>query len=120
MATPEIMKKLDKFFVEFRKCTINAWIAVFDPGIIVCMSLKQDRSRYDEDTYFVFYDLDGNLLNNGLAFKHDSKNNDNLTTSILPVLGGFCLIQNLTDITKEMPISDDDEQELNLIFFNFK
>ena len=120
MVTPEILKKLDEFFVEFHKCTINAWITVFDPGIIVCMSLKQNRSRYDEDTYFVFYDLDGNLLNNGLTFKHDSKDDDNLVISILPILNGFCLVQNLADQSKEMLINEADVQELNVILFNFK
>jgi len=117
MVTPEVMKKIDKFFVEFGKHTIIEWLTVLPPGIIVSMSQPYINDNA-KNIYFSFYDLNGNLLNNGLAFKNDKLLLNNFEMQIKPLAHGFCLIQFLTDISKETTISEGENQIIKLIIFN--
>jgi hypothetical protein len=92
--TPTIQEKLLEFLKEFRKYAMVHWITSFRPGILAMMIKPSASPAGGEDTYFVFYDVNGNLLSDGLAFRHPFQKNKNLQTEIISTTPeGFCVVQ---------------------------
>ncbi len=105
MVTGSIQKKLDDFFKEFRKYSMVHWITNFRPGILAMLT-KSSISP----SYFVFYDIDGNLLSDGLSFRYFLRDNKDLITKIFPTSPeGFCVLQYNSENT-----------DILLIRFRFK
>jgi len=116
MVTPSVKKELKQYFDEFAKHSIVFWIASFDSRIIAIMTRKLSND-YRDGSYLTLYDLEGNVINNGLTFdwNHYSSNR----VEILPLKRGICLIQYLDSFPEQQPNLQMDYETINLLIYNF-
>ncbi len=110
MITAATDKILKEFMKEFKKYPMVHWITNFHPGILAMMTKPPISAAGEKDTYFVFYDIDGNLLSDGLSFRHSFQDNKDLKTVLKSTTPeGFCVLQYNPDNT-----------DILLIRFRFK
>lgn len=115
MVTPNVLNKIQKFYKdEFFKSTIVYWLTVFEPGIITIM-IKKAGTKFEECTYFTFYDFNGNRLNDCLTFRNFPIKP---LTTIVAMSRGFCFVQYLNN---EFELTDNsNEQQIKIIIANLK
>ena len=71
--TMSSMRMIDDYFKnEFSKCTFLYCLKYFEPGIVCSMTMNGHHD-FSRDFSFNFYDIEGNLLKNGLTFRNFPK-----------------------------------------------
>ena len=95
MVDADIVTQLDKYFKnEFYKSTYIEWIHTLTPGIIMLMVHYNNTGDLTKDSYFIFYDTEGNLIKEGLKFDNFPKSSDYFYAYLLPVFpSGLCIVQ---------------------------
>lgn len=95
MVDAETFTQLDKYFKnEFDKSTYIDWIHTLIPGIIIVKVHYNDTGYITKDNYFIFYDIDGNLIKDGLKFNKFPKSSDYFYADLVPVSPyGLCIVQ---------------------------
>ena len=95
MVDADIVAQLDKYFKhEFYKSTYIEWIHTLTPGIIMLMVHYNNTGDLTKDSYFIFYDTEGNLIKEGLKFDNFPKSSDYFYAYLLPVFpSGLCIVQ---------------------------